>query len=218
MASILAALEWWRYYHPVKPNPAVYTVVALVCLVYFVFRVWRTWPQLRNLRLAYEGEKTVGQFLERLREQGYQVFHDVIGDGFNLDHVIIGPAGVFTVETKTWSKPAKGNPRIVFDGEQISVAGHAADRDPVVQAKAQSGWLRALLAESTGRTFSVKPVVVFPGWFIEQKPGAFREIWVLEPKALPAFLSNAPMSLTPEDVKLASYHLSQIIRANEQQK
>ncbi len=30
---------------------------------------------------------------------------NAIGGNFNLDHVLIGPAGVFTVETKTHSKP-----------------------------------------------------------------------------------------------------------------
>jgi len=59
---------------------------------------------------------------------------DVVGDGFNVDHVLIGPAGVFTVETKTHSKP-RGDARVVFDGEAIQVAGMEPDRDPVVQAR-----------------------------------------------------------------------------------
>ena len=35
------------------------------------------------------GERAVGQYLERLRESGPRVFHDVPGVGFNLDHVVI---------------------------------------------------------------------------------------------------------------------------------
>jgi hypothetical protein len=57
----------------------------------------RTVPHLRSLRLAAEDEKAVGQFLEGLRERGYRVFHDVVGDGFNVDHVRIGPARSFDV-------------------------------------------------------------------------------------------------------------------------
>jgi hypothetical protein len=214
MLILLAFLEWVRYYRPAEPNPFLFTVIALVGVGYCVYQTSRVLPKSRQLRLAMEGEKAVGQYLERLREQGYQVFHDVIGEGFNLDHVVIGPAGIFTIETKSWSKPVKGSPRITFDGEHVLVNGNSPERDPVLQAKAQSGWLRGLLAESTGRKFSVKPVVVFPGWYIEQKPGATREIWVLEPKALPGFLSNAPTVLSPEDVKLASFHLSRFIRSH----
>ena len=44
--------------------------------------------------------------LEDLRAQGYAVFHDIPGDGFNVDHALIGPAGIFAIETKTRAKPA----------------------------------------------------------------------------------------------------------------
>jgi hypothetical protein len=170
------------------------------------------------LKQGIEGEKVVGQFLERLRESGYHIFHDLIGSGFNVDHVLIGPAGVFTVETKTWSKPARGETRIKFDGERLTAAGREPERNPVVQARAQAAWLKSVLAESTGRQFDVFPVVVFPGWFIEQTEGSLRNIWVLEPKALPKFLQKEPQCLAPEDVKLASFHLSRFIRSSEQER
>lgn len=214
MLVLLAFLEWVRYYRPAEPSPVLFSVMALVGLGYFGYQAMTVLPKARQLRLAMEGERAVGQYLERLREQGFQVFHDVIGEGFNLDHVVIGPAGIFTIETKTWSKPEKGSPKITFDGENILIGGFTPERDPVLQAKAQSGWLRGLLSESTGRKFTVKPVIVFPGWYIEQKPGATKAVWVLEPKALPSFLSNAPTVLSPEDVKLASFHLSRFIRSH----
>ena len=88
----------------------------------------------------------------------------------------------------------------------------------MVQARAQAGWLKGLLAESTGRQFDVFPIVVFPGWFVEQSHGSLRNIWVLEPKALPKFLGNEPQCLTPEEVKLASFHLSRFIRSSEQER
>lgn len=43
--------------------------------------------------------------------------------------------------------------------------------------------------------------------------GSFKEVWVLEPKALRAFLSKEPVRLSSEDVKLASFHLSRFIRS-----
>ena len=89
------------------------------------------------------------------------MFHDVVGAGFNVDHVLIGPAGIFTVETKTWSKPLKGSPEIVYDGQTIRVGQHSPDRDPIAQAKAQAGWLRTLLLESTGRDSSYVPRLCF---------------------------------------------------------
>ncbi len=209
----LAAAEWWRDYFATPPAPVTYTIVATSALIYVVYKVYRVWPELKALRLARDGEKNVGQFLERLRASRFQVFHDIVGPTFNIDHVVIGPAGVFTVETKTWSKPARGQAIIQFDGEQLTAAGWKPDRDPVVQAKAQAGWLRDVLSESTGKRFRVRPMVLFPGWYIEQSPGSKREIWVLNPKAVPSFLGAEEDTLSPEDITLASSHLSRFIRS-----
>jgi hypothetical protein len=210
--AIFAAMEWWRYFWELPPNPYIFTGVAVLLVMFAAWRLWKTRPQVHALKQGAEGEKAVGQFLERLRESGYHVFHDLIGSGFNVDHVLIGPAGVFTIETKTWSKPVRGEAKIVFDGERLIAADHKPDRKPVVQARAQSSWLKALLSESTGRNFDVFPVVVFPGWFIEQSNDCLRNIWVLEPKALVKFLVNAPQKLELDEVKLASFHLSRFIR------
>ena len=43
----------------------------------------------------------MGKVLDRLRERGWFALHDVqLGRG-NIDHVLVGPAGVFTIETKS---------------------------------------------------------------------------------------------------------------------
>jgi Nuclease-related domain len=109
---VLAGWEWFRYFQSGPTSPWVMTVAAVVVCVYVAFRIYRLRPRLKALTQGVEGEKVVGQFLERLREQGYSIFHDVLADGFNVDHVLVGPGGVFTVETKTWSKPARGDARV----------------------------------------------------------------------------------------------------------
>ena len=119
------------------------------------------------------------------------------------------------METKTISKPRTGDARITFEGGQLRVGGFVPDRDPITQARAQAAWLRRVLAESTGREFQVRPVVVFPGWFVERSADAPRDVWVLEPKALPDFLAQEPARLKPEDVNLANFHLSRYVRAGE---
>jgi hypothetical protein len=173
---------------------------------------------MRALRQGIEGEKAVGQFLDRLRADGYQVFHDVLGDGFNIDHVLIGTAGVFTVETKTWSKPLQGDARISYDGEKLTAGKWQPDRDPLIQAKAQARWMKAQLSESTGRRLEVQPVVVFPGWYVDAAPGSQQEVWVMEPKGLPVFLTRQAQRLSAEDVKLVSFHLSRLVRSGERER
>lgn len=212
---VIAVMEWGRLIFAQKPTPILFTIAAVVVCAVSTWRIRRVLPTLRALRQARDGERAVGQFLEALRTQGYQVFHDLVGDGFNVDHVIIGPAGVFTVETKTWSKPLKGAAEIHFDGDRIRIAGREPERDPVVQAKAQANWVRKLLTDGVGRAPPTKPVVVFPGWYVVNSRGAFGDIWILEPKALPSFLANEPPRLSDADVQLFAYHLSRHIRAEE---
>ncbi|RLA53627.1 MAG: NERD domain-containing protein [Gammaproteobacteria bacterium] len=209
---MLAGLEWWRWYTDPPFSPLSYSLVAIIVTIVGTRKLSRFRQELRRLRLGRDGEKAVGQYLDLMREQGYKVFHDVIGDEFNIDHVLIGRKGVFSVETKTFSKPVGKNPSVKFDGSTLSVNNFKPDRDPVVQAKAQAHWLTDLLRESTGKTFQVKPVLVFPGWYVESKN--MKDVWVLNPKALEAFLSNETDKLSQDDVSLIAFHLSRFIRAS----
>lgn len=208
----LAVLEWIRYFKELPPIPQLFSVIAVVAIAYAAFRIVRAIPRARALKLARNGERVVGQYLDRLRGRGYRVFHDVVGSGFNLDHVLVGPTGIYTIETKTYSKPVGRDAKVAFDGETLLVNGMTPERNPVVQAKAQARWLRELLAESTDKKFLVRPVIVFPGWFVEQAKATPKDVWVLNPKALPDFLEQEPDRLSSDDVSLASIHLSRFIR------
>jgi len=217
LLGFMAFMEWMRHLFGWNVHPLMWTVMFVVALLAGIRRLFRARTRVRLLRQARDGERAVGEFLERLRELGYQVFHDLIGENFNVDHVIIGPAGVFTVETKTLSKPARGRAEVVYDGHDITVGGFTPDRDPLVQARAQIGWLRTLLQESTGRSFPVRALVVYPGWFVTLKGDIRqRDVLVMNPRQIPAFLGKLSAKLSPEEVKLASYHLSRHIRVGEQ--
>jgi hypothetical protein len=217
---ILAGLEWWRYLKQLSFNPILFSFAALLVVAGFAWRVVSLRPKLRALHQGREGERAVGQFLERLRGDGYQVFHDIVAPGFNIDHVLIGPTGIYALETKTWSKPVGRDARITFEAGRVLKDGFEPDRDPVTQARAQASWLKTQLEESTGRKLEVFPVVLFPGWFVEPIPKSVagaQSFWMLEPKALPAFLEQEPARIAPEDVKLISYHLSRYIRSGERE-
>lgn len=215
LAVGIAALEWWRMYFPSPPYPWAMTAIAAIAVAFLAWRMAKAVPALRQLKLAEEGERKVGQELETLRELGYEVFHDVPGPNFNVDHVLVGPAGLVSVETRTWSKPVDTEAKILFDGEAITVSpsGWRPSRDPVGQSRALSSWLQGLVRQSSGREFHVRPVVLFPGWWVEQGKGTTRDIWVLEPKALKSFLAKDARRLSDEDIKLASFHLTQYVRA-----
>ena len=212
---LLAGLEWLRWYSDTLPQPRVYSFLAIGYAIYVASTIRRSWAHLQAIKLGRDGERAVGQYLEQLRESASSVFHDITGHGFNLDHVVVAAQGIFVVETKTWRKPTRGDAHITFDGSSIRAGGYTPERDPIQQVLAQANWLRDLLKESTGKVFPVKPVIVFPGWFVESAATAEakkRGLWLLNPKALPSFISAEPLQCEIGDLKLAAYHLSRFIR------
>ena len=219
VSIVYTAIEWWRWYKEIPPSPVIWTLLATVITVFSIYKLLGYRKRIVRLRLGRDGEQAVGQYLELLREKGYRVFHDITGDNFNLDHVIVCKHGVYVVETKTYSKRAKGTPKITFTGNEIIVDGFNTGGKIVTQANAQAKWLQTIIKDSTGKTLPVRPVVVFPGWYIESKQDHKKNgLWVLNPKALPTYISNAPTTLTHEDMILISFHISRFIRVSQNNK
>jgi hypothetical protein len=211
MAIIVAGLEWFRYFTSAKPNPVIYTVVAVMAVAYAAIKIWRATKRLAQIRLGRDGERAVAEHLEWLRRKDFVVFHDVPNGDANVDHVVIGPQGVFTIETKTHSKPVRGECKVTVVGGEVFTNGHCLDRNPMVQAKAQARWLGNFLRESQFHPF-VWPVVVFPGWFVESFDNQAEGVWVLEIKALTKFIENEPVRHSLDEVKAMASALRSYVR------
>lgn len=219
IAIILAMLEWQRWYSKASPSPWTFSIIAMVIVCYSIVKIVWGIKKIRLLKQGRDGEKAVGQYLENLREQGTKVFHDIPGDGFNLDHVVICKSGLYVIETKTYSKPDKGEAKIIFNGDAIFLNGKIETNKPIIQVRAASKWLSDLILESTGLKLTAKPVIVFPGWFIEPtSESKTSDVWALNPKALPTFIGNSKERLSIEQVRMVSGHLSRYVRRFEEKK
>jgi hypothetical protein len=208
--------EWFAYLKRLPPKPWLFTILSILAFVGGAI-YWRLkWPEAMRLRLGRNGERAVGQYLDRYSEPDATVFHDIPGPKGNIDHVVICSRGVYAIETKTRTKPKGSKAIVTVENDGLKVNHRAPDRDPMVQARACSNELKKILKDSTGKPFEVQPVVLFPGWYIEDKRQSRNEVWVLEPKALPAWIRNRKPTIEPSDVSLATYHLSRHIRTHPQ--
>ena len=63
-------------------------------------RVQEIQDTLKNYRNGMEGEVRLGMFLERIRNVDGFIIHDLNTGQGNIDHVVIAPWGVYTVEGK----------------------------------------------------------------------------------------------------------------------
>jgi hypothetical protein len=117
-----------------------------------VAAMWRKGiRRVASFFVGARGEERVANVLVSL-PQSYHVFHDFVAGGSPVDHVVVGPTGVFAVETKNW----RG--KVGLEDGHVLVDGRLADRSPLQQAIREADAVRTEL-EKAGWTGTVMPVL-----------------------------------------------------------
>lgn len=166
-----------------------------------------------NHYLGWFGERMTAEELEPLREQSWRVFHDVPAESgkqeFNIDHVVVGPGGVFSIETKMRRKgharPGLKDHEVRYDGKELSWPWKE-DRYGLDQAARNAVWLRDWLSLMTGERLEVTPVLVFPGWYVVP-PNAVHAVSVIHTSYLGGFVSRRKDVLNPKQIDLLARQL-----------
>jgi hypothetical protein len=78
--------------------------LAVAVLVGWRLR-FRPSEQARTWQRGAQGERRTARLLRRLARVGFVVFHDLAVPGVqaNVDHLVIGPTGVFVIDSKQWT-------------------------------------------------------------------------------------------------------------------
>ena len=78
--------------------------LAVAALVGWRLR-FRPSEQARTWQRGAKGERHTARLLRRLHRDGYVVFHDlaVPDSDANVDHLVIGPTGLFVIDSKQWT-------------------------------------------------------------------------------------------------------------------
>ena len=189
----------------------LYIGAALGTAVVFSLKIFRLMHTRTHYRLGYDCELMVGQGLHTLLAEGFRVFHDFPADGFNIDHIAIGPTGVFAIETKGRAKSTtveNRNWEVRCDGRQLAFPGWTETR-PITQAVDQARWLRTWLCQATGSETPVEPVLAVPGWYIKRTgPGGLR---VYNGKN-PGFLARGAQVLSAEQIRAIAFQVERQCR------
>lgn len=164
--------------HLIQGNvPWLFAWVGVIGLNYSGYKTWKTFSKLTKLRLGHTAEIATANELIGLQALGYQVFHDVQADGFNIDHLAIGKNGVFAIETKGRHKRTKDNKNGGKDYQVFYKDGRLCfpswqETKPIEQAARQAKWVGQWLTKAVGLNITPTPVLVFPGWFVtnQSKP------------------------------------------------
>jgi hypothetical protein len=136
---------------------AVHPLTAATLLVAsFIWMIWSLVQGLRRVERFFKGargEERVSEILKTLPDT-YHVFNDFIACGKHVDHVVVGPGGVFSIETKFW----RG--RVTVEEGRILLDGQLPDRSPIAQACKEAMLVRNALA-AAGWEGTVTPVLTF---------------------------------------------------------
>ena len=127
----------------------------LVAVVAGVLLVWGD-RRLGNFLKGAKGEEWVAHELSFLSSE-YAIFNGLgLGGGKqNFDHIVVGPAGIFVVETKNW----KGS--VEFRGGKLYAGGKEPSRPPLRQVKAAAAELVAWLDDAGRGDIPVHSVLCF---------------------------------------------------------
>jgi hypothetical protein len=161
-------------------------------------RVFNVHTDERAWRVGADGEEAVGARLEKLRGNGWYLLHSVpVGkNDSDIDHVAIGPGGVFTLNTK--NHPGG---KIWVAKYQMRVNGQVV---PYLRnANHEATRASKLLTKAVGFEVSVRSCVVvltgtiIPEVNIKQMPD---DVMVLDRMDVPRWFKKRPEVLTPGHV------------------
>jgi hypothetical protein len=140
------------------------------------------------------GEERVGAVLEDLGAEGWLAVHDVATGRGNVDHIVVGPGGLFTVETKS----RRGR----VDVGRI-------DERWLKQAYAQ----RKHVERATGRQAGC--LLVFSDAYLSVPISTQRGVVVLPARLLASYLKRRPPMYDPAEVVAAWENLGAALSPRE---
>jgi hypothetical protein len=168
-------LDWAQLHWGVQET--IVLVGAIGMFIYGLVDYVRNYRARERARDGLLAERVTGMQLNRLVAQSCLVMHDLPAEGFNIDHVVIAPRGVYAVETKSFRKPkhlAQGEShRVAYDGRALRFPDFI-EKGAVAQAERQSQWLARLLREALQCDVPVIPALALPGWHIEPNEDVWR--------------------------------------------
>lgn len=159
--------------------------------------------------LGNEGEQIIGTLLDELTTSGWVVLHDrrrQPGSPANLDHVLVGPAGVFVIDTKNWT-----GGRLRFDDRGMAVAKWRKD-DELHAAKVDGDIVREHV-DALGADAQTVAVLAFVHDMGLVGPVEHKRVVLVQREQLLTWLHGLPAVLTAEHVANIATALDQRLPA-----
>lgn len=175
--------------------------IALYCLAFvsgmYAMLAWAAWAikpaqQVPDARIGEEDEILTARELDKLGRAGWRPVHDRKLGKSNVDHIIVGPGGVFAIETKNLKGPISVKKGKIKQG---SVEHGSANNKCIDGALA----IHDVIKLETERHMWVEGVVVFWGDF-QQRICQEKNVTYLAGEELVAWLHERPAKFSGTEI------------------
>jgi hypothetical protein len=158
--ALFAGYPAWQLYALL-----VVLAAAAALVVYRLTRIVSSWREVRFLR---DANIAVGHSLQRIASNHGRVFHDVSTSAGIVDHVMVGPSGVYAINVVARRGAGKGSVKI--EGDELHFSRrHAAE--PLVDIATKTTRLENDFRRLLRNAVRVRSVIAIPGWQVEAQNG-----------------------------------------------
>jgi hypothetical protein len=191
----LFALPVWLF----TPYGGFGAGVVLGAVVSLAAWVWdQPPPFVENWRLGRDGERRTEKELRRLRSEGWFARHDLGSEYGNLDHLVVGPGGVFLLDSKNlWGTFAIEGGVLTCHHENLPQSDYPMRKLPRA-SEAAAHALGKRLRDELGWTVAVRPIVVLWAPFPDQEVRIGR-VTIIHGTKLVDWLRAQPIRICEED-------------------
>jgi hypothetical protein len=183
---------------PFGPNFGA--LLALVAVMWVITSLFVVPDHALAWRRGAKGEQETADALAKL-PPSFVVLHDrkIPGSAANIDHVVIGPPGVFVVETKNYSG------RVAVRGGELFVAGRRHD-EFVDQARREADVVAKAL-EQAGEVVPVTPLLCIHRAELPWRSTTVNGVRIVSGRGLTRLLDQADQTLPADDVRRVAARL-----------
>jgi hypothetical protein len=154
--------------------------IALLVSIFVISRY--VLPLVERRDRGASAEEHVGELLDQLARDEWRVIHDATLGRGNMDHILMGPGGVFTIETKSHPGPVR-----------VSRVHGATLRQVLAERRA--------IEEITG--MEVEALLVFSRAWVDKPLARRKGVRVLPARMLIGYLKRCRPVLSREEVERA---------------
>lgn len=214
-SQFLEALSWLfialligvTYFEPIEGNVWLFIVPISLFGIWKILRAFRYIKKIRLIDKGLSTERKVGHFLyQSIAPHGYRILNSINLNGYDIDHLAIGPAGIFCIETKSlqWKKTAKITVKqsiILVDNQPLP------HKDPIKQAKQGAVIVHEFL-EAQNIIKYVTPTILFPERVVHATNTT--SLFVGNLKQFKEYVMNKKPVLSAKQIKLFADKLSHL--------